>query len=434
MAVLTWHTGIGTGLGALGLPMDGSSYAAIALFVKAGSRCEESGLEGVAHLVEHLIFRETRRLLAPGGELARCGAWVSAHTARDYVCYFGVTRPEHVATLLDGLATLVFAPTFAAEDLIAEKAVIFNEMTETSTDAMARAVEAVWRRISGRSLSPIGSAADLQRATVDAVRAFHRRWYTPANAAVCVGGNFDWDEVLEWAERISLTSPSDPRPPTGYHPPCPAGLSGGAPGLSEPIAVAVVPGVPPGHPDFAAEAVVRQMLTDRRLPFVQALELGGVATSLLVAPQATAAWTGCFVIVGYDAELRGEVGPGIQAAFRALEGEGCPAGLLEGLEEQVAVAHLQLTASPLDRVLSLGEQFTLYGQVHDPHELALAVEQLRTADVAAYLARAPFPHRRFMSSPREPAAEVGPSACGSFLVGLKIRCGQGVPWHRLHHP
>ena len=113
-------------------PMPGCESAAVGVYAGVGSRSETDAMSGLAHVVEHMVFK------GAGGRSARAlaeciedvGGQLNAWTARDQTVFHARTLGPDVPLALDLIADLVRAPAFEADELEREKGVILSELGE----------------------------------------------------------------------------------------------------------------------------------------------------------------------------------------------------------------------------------------------------------------------------------------------------------------
>ncbi|MBM3595292.1 MAG: insulinase family protein, partial [Alphaproteobacteria bacterium] len=236
-------TGLRYAVRANGVP---PGQVSIRIRVDAGSLYERTGEEGYAHLLEHLLFRQSK-YLADGAAIAtwqRLGASfgsdTNAETSTTHTVY-KLDLPDATQASLDKsfmlLSGMIAAPTLSQANLAADVPIVLAEMRERG-GAAKRVQEAMRQSFyEGQPLaerSPIGTVESLRAATPQSVRAFHSRWYRPRNiVVVAVGG--DDPEALEalirkWFAgwRVSgadTPAPSfgDPQRPAGADPANPVG-------------------------------------------------------------------------------------------------------------------------------------------------------------------------------------------------------------------
>jgi predicted Zn-dependent peptidase len=113
-------------------PMDGAQSASIGLYAAVGSRSEPDGKGGLAHLVEHMVFKGARGRDARGiaEAIEDVGGSLNAWTARDQTVFHARTLAPDVGLALELIADLVRAPTLDVAELEREKLVILSELGE----------------------------------------------------------------------------------------------------------------------------------------------------------------------------------------------------------------------------------------------------------------------------------------------------------------
>ncbi|HEV3408265.1 MAG TPA: pitrilysin family protein [Gaiellaceae bacterium] len=187
-------------------PLPSVRSVAIGFWVGAGSRDEDESRAGLSHFLEHLIFKGSQSYTAL--EIAEIfdtfGGELNAATARDYTVLYARVLDEHLATALDVMTDMVFAPTLA--DLDSEREVVLEEIAmveDTPSELIHDLItEAVFgNHPLGRPV--LGSAEVIERVTRRTVAAYHRSRYTPENTVVAAAGSVDHDELVAHVQRMS---------------------------------------------------------------------------------------------------------------------------------------------------------------------------------------------------------------------------------------
>ena len=122
---------LANGLRVVTQSMAGTRSVATGLFVGVGSRREDEANAGLSHLLEHLVFKGTRRYPEPGGlseAVEGCGGSVNASTDRELTVYSARVPAEAAPRALEVIADLVLSPLLRRRDLIGEKPVIVDEI------------------------------------------------------------------------------------------------------------------------------------------------------------------------------------------------------------------------------------------------------------------------------------------------------------------
>jgi zinc protease len=182
---------------------------AINLWYHVGSKNEERTQRGFTHLFEHLMFEGSENY--PGDffkHLQPLGANINGSTSSDRTNYFVDLPTVHAERVLamesDRMANLLGA--LDERKLTIQKRVVTNEYRQNYAN---RPYGMVWSLIAEALYPPqhpyswltIGSMEDIERATMDDVSAFFRRYYVPSNASLAVVGELDEDRALALAER-----------------------------------------------------------------------------------------------------------------------------------------------------------------------------------------------------------------------------------------
>ncbi|MEY4975853.1 MAG: Protease 3 precursor [Pseudomonadota bacterium] len=177
------------------------------LWVRVGSIDEVDGTSGVAHVLEHMMFKGTEQLGV--GEFSRrvaaLGGRENAFTSKDYTGYYQQIPSAHLEEVMR-LEADRFANNRWPDEEFAREIEVVREERRLRTDDNPRAQLGEMLMATVFSASPqrrpiVGWMSDLQAMRPDDVREFHRRWYVPANALVVVAGDVDPEQVRQWAER-----------------------------------------------------------------------------------------------------------------------------------------------------------------------------------------------------------------------------------------
>ena len=189
------------------------------LWLRVGAMDETSGTTGVAHMLEHLMFKGTDTL-APGEfsrRVAALGGRENAFTSRDYTGYFQQVPASRLADVM-ALEADRFAHSRYSDEEFAKELEVVKEERRMRTDDNPRALLYEQQMAAAFTASPyrrpvVGWMGDLQSMTADDARDFYRRWYVPANAAVVVVGDVDPQAVLALAQKTYGRIAARPVPP-----------------------------------------------------------------------------------------------------------------------------------------------------------------------------------------------------------------------------
>jgi zinc protease len=236
-----------------------------------GSRHENYGETGMAHLLEHLVFKGTPRFPDIPGELTKRGMRPNGTTWVDRTNYFESfsATDENLEWALDMEADRMINSFISEKDLKSEFSVVRNEMEMGENNPF----RVLWQRLMGVAYewhnygkSTIGARSDVENVPIDRLQAFYRKYYQPDNAVLVVAGKIDEAKAIGLVQKYfgKIPKPDRKLPPiytveptqdgertvtvrrvgdiqmlmTGYH----------------------VPAGP--HPDYAALQILSTVLTD----------------------------------------------------------------------------------------------------------------------------------------------------------------------------
>jgi len=177
------------------------------VWLRAGAMDEVDGTSGIAHMLEHMMFKGTPEV--PAGEFSRrvaaLGGRENAFTNRDYTGYYQQVPSDRLPEVMQLEADRFAHNQWADAEFLKEREVVAEERRmRTEDNPRSRLYEALQAQVF--TASPyhrpvVGWMGDIAAYTANDVRDFHRRWYVPANAVIVVAGDVDADEVLRRAEQ-----------------------------------------------------------------------------------------------------------------------------------------------------------------------------------------------------------------------------------------
>jgi zinc protease len=177
----------------------------LSLWLNIGSRVEPDAMNGMAHFLEHMIFKGTPRIDC--GEFERLieerGAVTNAATSQDYTHYYITTAPQDFATLAPLQIELVMNPSLQSDHFDRERPVILEEIR--------RAQDSPQRRMFYRSMEMsfetlpyrrpvLGPTEVVEGLSAEQMRAFHHTWYQPSNMTAVAVGNLPVEELIRVVE------------------------------------------------------------------------------------------------------------------------------------------------------------------------------------------------------------------------------------------
>ncbi len=258
------------GLHFLVFPDNSKQTITVNITYKVGSRHEGYGETGMAHLLEHLVFKGTPRHPDIPSELSSHGARPNGTTWYDRTNYFETfaATEENLRWALDLEADRMVNSFIAKKDLDSEMSVVRNEYESgenSPTSVLMKRVLSTGYLWHNYGNTTIGARADIENVPIDRLQAFYRKYYQPDNAVLVVAGKIDEKKVVEMVTEYfgSIPKPERQLIPTYTEEPVQDGerfvtLKR----VGDAQAVACMYHIPPGaHPDAAAMDVLTDVLT-----------------------------------------------------------------------------------------------------------------------------------------------------------------------------
>jgi len=188
------------------IPFPSASNVRVELLVKTGSKLEGYGETGMAHLLEHMLFKGAGNRKNVKDDLTAMGATWNGTTTADRTNYFETlsSDPQKLDEVIRLEADRFIRSKFTKADLDSEMTVVRNELENSERNPSRLVFDALGRNNfvwHGYARSTIGARTDIENTRYEALRAFHRKHYRPDNAALIVSGNFDSQRVLALASK-----------------------------------------------------------------------------------------------------------------------------------------------------------------------------------------------------------------------------------------
>lgn len=194
------------------------------LWYRAGSADETPGVSGVAHFLEHLLFKGTKTM-APGefsATVARNGGSDNAFTSYDYTAYFQRIAADRLELIMRMESDRMTNLQLDEADILTERNVIIeerNQRVENSPGALFREQKNAMQYLNHRYGVPIiGWRHEMEGLDLDAALEYYRTFYAPNNAILIVAGDVAPDTVRQLAETYYGPIPANPALPERARP------------------------------------------------------------------------------------------------------------------------------------------------------------------------------------------------------------------------
>lgn len=175
------------------------------LWLNVGSAIEPDPINGMAHFLEHMVFKGTPTLRSGEFEkrIEQRGAMTNAATSQDYTHYYVTTAPQDFADLAPLQVDVVLNPMIPDDGFERERQVVLEEIRRSQDNPRRRlyqhATELSFERLPYRR-PVLGSTAVIEQLTPDQMRDFHAHWYQPQSMTAAVVGNLPVEELIRIVE------------------------------------------------------------------------------------------------------------------------------------------------------------------------------------------------------------------------------------------
>jgi len=176
------------------------------VWYRVGSRNEYTGITGISHWVEHMLFKGTQMFPKGVAEkaIAREGGTFNGMTWYDFTTYFATLPAARIALALSIEADRMANALFDPDEVAAERSVIISERQGAENDPeflLNEEVMAAAFRVHPYGNDTVGHMCDLETMTRDQLYGHYNTYYAPNNALVVVVGDFEADEMVELIEQ-----------------------------------------------------------------------------------------------------------------------------------------------------------------------------------------------------------------------------------------
>jgi len=174
----------------------------LSLWMGVGSAVETDEINGMAHFLEHMIFKGTNTLQSGEFEqkIEQLGAVTNAATSQDYTYYYITTAPQDFAKLAPLQVEVVLNATIPDQAFERERLVVLEEIRRAEDNARRRtyyrSMEAAFERLPYRR-PVLGPASVIEQLQPQQMRDFHSTWYRPQSTTASVVGNLPVEELIE---------------------------------------------------------------------------------------------------------------------------------------------------------------------------------------------------------------------------------------------
>jgi zinc protease len=189
----------------------GSTTGSVQVWFRAGSALEDKSNEGIAHFLEHMFFKGTKK--RPGAAIAHevesFGGEINAFTSFDYTCYYINTPNTELEKTAEILMDMVSNPEFKQDDLVPERGVVFEEYRRSQDNAGQYSFQQIQKNcFTGGYAHPIlGNEKTIKNFSREQLHDFRNRYYNLSNALLVVSGDLKkQNSIIKTIESFKLPS------------------------------------------------------------------------------------------------------------------------------------------------------------------------------------------------------------------------------------
>ena len=183
----------------------GTGSCALGIYVAAGSRDEDDDSNGVAHFIEHMLWKGTERRTAAdiADEFDALGANSNAYTSKSNTCFYAFGLAKYLPKYMDIFSDMLFYSTFTEENIEKERGVVLEEIKMYDDEGDSVCEDLLAAKYYGKSklARPIlGTEETVKSLTAEKIRRFMAKYYVPQNIALSYAGPATEEEILALAE------------------------------------------------------------------------------------------------------------------------------------------------------------------------------------------------------------------------------------------
>jgi predicted Zn-dependent peptidase len=360
----------------------------IGVWLTRGSRHEPADHAGIAHFVEHMLFKGTTTRSAEdiAQQVDSIGGQLDAFTSKEYAGYYVKVLDEHLPLAIDILTDLVSRPVFAPEDIEREQKVVLEEikMVEDTPDDLVHEIfaEAFW---SGHPLGrPIlGTPASVSALDQATLRQYFRDAYVARNFVVVAVGNLDHDRVKPLIEQAFAATEVEGSPIADRPPTIAPAVQIRHKELEQSHVCLGSAGLPQNHPDryaaYALNTVLGGSMSSRLFQNVR--EKRGLAYAVFSSLSAYQDAGALNIYAGCSNDVVTELVDVVVAEIRRLRDEPVPADELRRAKDHLKGSLMLNLESTSSRMSHLARQEIYRDRADTLDEMLSAIEQVTAADV-----------------------------------------------------
>ena len=369
----------------------------VQVWYKVGSRNEEPGVNGIAHQLEHMMFKGTlNRPIQFGRLFSALGSDSNAFTSYDQTAYYGTVERNKLKALLVLEADRMQNSQIEPEQLASEKRVVISELQGYENSPEYRLNRAIMKAVfpnHAYGLPVGGTKTDVEKFEVEQVEKYYRNFYSPDNAVLVVVGDFQTANTLETIKEVFGKLPKKVRSEElGVRSKNTFTSSRSSPIiLREPGAGRLLQVVYPlpdaNQPDVPALDVMDYILTEgRNSRLYQALVESGLASEVTasVTSLRESGWYEVLVTAGSKQDLK-KIDSMLSSAIANVAEKGVTSEEVKRAKTQLAADVILSNRDITSQAMRLGTDETTVGDYRYTDRYLAAVSLVKPTDVVAVI-------------------------------------------------
>ena len=397
---------LSNGLQIVGQPMPDFESVAVSYYVRTGSRDEpDPAIAGVSHFLEHMVFKGTQTLdwQQITLEFNKIGAELNAFTSHEATVYYARVLGEYLDRAVELLSDMMY-PRLAESDFETEKEVIVNEIARSEDQPYNSTYRRMMQTYFGAhplGHDVLGSPESIRNMRVEKMREYWNRRYAANNMILAVAGNFDWEHILQLAEKHcnNWRVGDAGRNVEHYEPAQPINDIVVDKKLKQQIMILAMPSVDLKDPDYYAASLASSVLGDgdgSRLYWnIYQKGLAESASASIWAMEGTG-------ILQMQANSTPEEAPRVLKLLRAELNNFLDAGVYEDEVRRAKdkwISNIVLNSeSTFYRMFSLASDWVTEGRLVTVDEEIERIEKVTTGDVVRSLKRFPIREKQVLTT------------------------------------
>jgi zinc protease len=378
------------GLTVLTKEVHNAPVVTVQVWYNVGSAQEKPGINGIAHQLEHIMFKGTKSRPVQFGKLfSALGSDSNGFTSYEQTAYYNTAERDKLKALLELEADRMENLLIDNQQLNSEKKVVISELQGYENSAKYRLKRAVMKSVfpnSAYSLPTGGTVADVEKLTVEQLREYYQQFYNPNHAVLVIVGDFQTAQTLETVKEVFGNIPEGKQPPQLPQSPSPQ-VSASPVVLKEPGSGKLLQMIYPlpnlNHPDIPALGVMDYILTGGKNSYLsQTLVKSGLVTNISarVVGLSGVGWYDLSVSAAPDQDLQ-KIDGLITTAIAKLVETGVKPEEIERAKNQIIASAILNKRDITSQAMQFANDQLIAGDYQYTERYLEKVRQVKAADV-----------------------------------------------------